>query len=308
MEGWGTSAPWCPRAPSLVYEEGNPVPEEAPSHSQNCSQCQTDVGTPFPGRLGRCSLPSMSNTALLEAMRAKQVSDRQLAEYVGVDIKTVARWLACPERLPHLKTRWLVADVLQTEERVIWPTAVRDAVKTGTDKEIVATYATAADVHRPDLGRFIKQAKEQLFFAKYTGYRLWTDIPFLANHLRARAQQGCRVRFVVGDPAAEITRITDQAEQGTATLPLATRINMTLQALAPLHELVEVRQTALVYGRGTLWADNEAIVSPSVVGHPGHLVPQLHLRRKMEGGLFDQLVVRHCEQLWEHAAPIQLSS
>ena len=79
----------------------------------------------------------MPNSPLRQAMADAKMTVRGLASAVGVDDKTVARWLSY-ERIPHPRHRWAAAEALGGDEAVLWPEAVRSAVKTGPDREIVA--------------------------------------------------------------------------------------------------------------------------------------------------------------------------
>ncbi|MER7959699.1 hypothetical protein [Streptomyces sp. NPDC096030] len=54
--------------------------------------------------------------------------------------KQVERWLADGELTPHARNRADTARALEVDEAMIWPKAVRDRLKLGTDREIVSSY------------------------------------------------------------------------------------------------------------------------------------------------------------------------
>jgi transcriptional regulator with XRE-family HTH domain len=223
----------------------------------------------------------------------------ELAEKVGADPKTVYRWTADEARVPHPRFRLAAADALKVDESMIWPEIVRASVKTGPDREIVSAYPTGAG--RPLRKDLVIGARHELVFVTYTAYRLWQEIPDVSAILRQKVADGCRVRFIIGDPAAEIARLTDQVEKTPLTIAL--RIETAHRELRPLADVVETRQTALCWGKGGERADDQAIVGWPVLGQLGAVGSSLHLRRRMDGGWFDKWC-QHCEALWEAATPV----
>lgn len=241
----------------------------------------------------------MGNDALRRLLSEHRVTTTDLARSVGVDRKTVERWLTEDGRLPHPTHRWAVCDALGVDEAMLWPEAVKSAFKTGPDREIVAVYPSGAG--RPLRRELISGARRELVFVTYTAYRLWLEIPGLSDMLREKVAGGCRVRFIIGDPAAEIAGLTDEVEK--TPLTIATRIEHAHRELEPLADIIETRQTALCWGKGGEWADDQAILGWPVLGQMGAVGSSLHLRRVQNGGLFDKWV-QHCEALWTVAKPV----
>ncbi|MFI9162811.1 helix-turn-helix domain-containing protein, partial [Kitasatospora aureofaciens] len=46
------------------------------------------------------------NHALRRALANAKMTETQLAEACGVDVKTISRWIANPTRIPHARHRW----------------------------------------------------------------------------------------------------------------------------------------------------------------------------------------------------------
>jgi transcriptional regulator with XRE-family HTH domain len=226
----------------------------------------------------------------------------ELAGRLGVDPKTVHRWLTNGGRVPHARTRWAAAEELEVDEVALWPRAVRFALKTGPEREIEATYPTRSAMPRTVWQRLIGEAQHELVLCGFTSYFLWSEVPDLSAVLRAKAGAGVRVRFVLGDPDSANTRRGEQLE----TTPLSTsmRIAHARRELEPLRDVVEVRQSDLGWGRSVWRGDHQAVASWNVLGTLGHESPVVHLRRRQDGGLFDQIAVRHTEALWAAARPL----
>jgi len=243
------------------------------------------------------------NDALRHAMAARGMSAQTLAERVGSDPKSVGRWVA-GSVTPHPTTRWAVADVLEEDEMALWPSAVRSTVKTGADREVHEVFPTHSAVPATLWQKLVNDAKREIVFCDVVSYWYWYEVPDLTRILREKAQTGCRVRVTVGDPADPAVRADEEATD--IPLTLTSRIQQTLHQLEPLRGLIEVRRTSMAAagGRSVYRGDDQAVAHWWLHGQMGIDFPALHLRRRMDGGIFDQMAVRHVDALWEAAAPV----
>src|SRR5690242_9761252 len=76
---------------------------------------------------------------LRRALVGARLRDIDVAQSLGVDPKTVQRWLG--GRVPHARHRWGVADLLSVHEYDLWPHL---AELPSIDPEVYATYPIAA--------------------------------------------------------------------------------------------------------------------------------------------------------------------
>ncbi|MEW2163879.1 DUF5919 domain-containing protein [Streptomyces sp. NPDC007084] len=242
------------------------------------------------------------NEPLQRAMARARITDRQLAERVSVDVKTVSRWLTEDGRIPRARHRWAVADVLGEDEGVLWPEAARKAVKLGPDREVISVYPYRSAVPASLWRTLITRAEQQLDFAGYTNYFLWLEQANFATALRRKATGGCRVRFIVGDPDSEVTRQREQ-DEGVA-LSLSTRIRVTLAELEKVREQVDARFSSGHTHLSVFRFDNDMIVTPLLTHSVGHDAPTLHLRRCQADGMFDRFA-SHVEELWRRGWPVR---
>lgn len=247
----------------------------------------------------------MSNLALRDAMFRAKMDEVDLAQACGVDPKTVTRWLADAARVPYPKHRHAAALALGEGADVLWPEAVREVVKTGADREIVSVYPYRSLCPASLWRGLITAADSELWFAGYTNYFLWLDHPNLRTVLRRKAQHGCRVRFLLGDPDSEVTRQREQVED--VALSVTTRIKISLEHLAKLRDVVgiETRYSDEHLALSVFRFDGDAIVTPHLGRLVGHDSPTFHLRRKQADGVFDRFTT-HVTELWERARPTQL--
>jgi hypothetical protein len=77
--------------------------------------------------------------------------------------------------VPHPRHRYAAADVLGVEEAVMWPDAVRTALKTNADREVVSVYPYRSACPHSLWGDLLAGAKRELTLAGYTNYFLWLE-------------------------------------------------------------------------------------------------------------------------------------
>lgn len=252
----------------------------------------------------------MTNTALRSALHGAGLTPRQLAYRVGVAPKQVERWLADAALTPHARNREDAARALGVDEEMLWPRAVKERIKTGTDREIIHSYPYRSACPSTVWAELIESTREDLFLAGYTNYFFWTQIPAFAATLRRKAEAGCRIRFLIGDPDGETTRQREVVED--VALSVSTRIRITLGELAkigPIEDL-EVRYSAPEdatnhVSLSVFRFDSEALVTPHLARLVGHDSPLLHLRKQDDRGMFSRFA-EHAEELWERGQRVTL--
>jgi transcriptional regulator with XRE-family HTH domain len=238
-------------------------------------------------------------------MAGAMMSERDLAAKCGVDVKTVARWVREEGRVPHPEHRWAACEALGVDEAVLWPDAIRSAVKTGPDREVVAVYPYRSSCPKSVWRNLISSASNELTFAGYTSYFLWLDIPNLRALLRRKADQGVRVRFLIGDPDSEVTRRREEIEG--VPLAVGVRIKVTLDELNRIRDSsgLEARFSDDHIAMSVFVFDEEMLVTPHLAKLVGHDSPMFHLRRRQDDGLYDRFA-GHVAELWESGRPVWL--
>ncbi|MFD8784628.1 DUF5919 domain-containing protein [Kitasatospora sp. NPDC059599] len=156
--------------------------------------------------------------------------------------------------------------------------------------------------------QLIAEARSEIFLAGYTDYFVWLEQPALLQTLRRKAEGGCRVRFLLGDPDSGSTRRREELED--VALSVSTRIRVTLENLAKLRDIdgVEARFSAPEdgpnhVGLSVFRFDEHALVTPHLARTVGHDSPLMHLRRSEEHGMFDRFA-DHIEELWSRGSDI----
>ncbi|MFB4304542.1 XRE family transcriptional regulator [Actinomadura sp. GTD37] len=192
------------------------------------------------------------------------------------------------------------------DEGMLWPEAVRKNMKTGPDREVIAVYPYRSACPKSVWRRLISEANKELTFAGYTNYFLWLEIPNLRDVLRRKAERGCRVRFLVGDPDSEVTRHREELEG--VPLTVGTRIRITLDELSKIITVpgVEARYGDDHIAMSLFIFDDEMLVTPHLANLVGHDSPMLHVQRQQEDGLYDRFAY-HAAALWNGGRAIEFT-
>jgi len=233
-------------------------------------------------------------------MLAAEVSPAALASVVGVDIKSVSRWLA-EECLPYPMTRVKIARHLKQRESFLWPALAIASGASGTSlAEFDRVWPTRSAVPTETWHALFEQARSQLDILVYAGGFLIESLD-LADVLRWKANQGTAVRVLVGDPSAAAVRL----RANELSLPwLPDRCGSTARYLDAVRSEpgVGVRCHRTTLYASTFRFDDVLLVNTHAFGVWAAQSPTLQLRRSPESSLFD-FYVSAFERVWLSGSP-----
>jgi transcriptional regulator with XRE-family HTH domain len=225
------------------------------------------------------------NTRLQSAMRAAQLDADAVARGVGVDPRTVQRWLN--GRVPHARHRWAAARLLGDDESRLWP-SLRRELASGAEAtaEVVAAYAHRADIPIGTWATLIESARTRIDLLGYAHLFLPEQHIDLISRIRQACAAGCRVRIMFADPDGPGVRDRDSLEHMNGTLPA--RIRMAMAYFDGLREVggVQIHVHDVHLYHAVYRFDDEMIVTPHLMGAHGPQHPALHLRRLGPDGIF----------------------
>lgn len=243
----------------------------------------------------------MANERLRAVLLQRGVTPNDLADEVGVDPKTIERWIA--GRVPYRRHRYQVATRLGTDEAYLWPGALAaEQVASASESEILVLYPHRWAVPRDVWGRLFDSAEEEIGILVYSGFFI-ADDPGLLALFRAKAAQGVRVRILVGDPdAPEVA--TRGAHEGIDEA-LAAKIRKVIVLYRPLRavEGVEIRKYSTLLYNSIYRADGEMLVNSHVYGAPAAQAPVMHLRQ-VAGGTMVTTYLESFERVWSESSPL----
>lgn len=257
----------------------------------------------------------MSNERLRSAIVEAGMSLGEFGDAVGVDPKTVERWIT-KERVPHRTHRLKSAGVLGRTDVFLWPTTESDPRSLAAAKaEFVDLYPNRGSVPSSTWVELLDSAHKSIDLLAYAGSFLHDSVPSFAERLSERAAAGVSVRLLFGDPTSDAVALRGK-EEGIGEL-MAARCSLTWNYLAPILNGVEVadRPDAEDQSPGggvearqhgcTLYAslfrfDDALLVNPHTYGAAAGHSPVMHLNRIPGGRLFTHYL-ESFERTWQKA-------
>lgn len=225
------------------------------------------------------------------------VDHAALARAAGVDSKTVSRWVH--GRVPHRRTRQVIAASLGEDESVLWP-AVRPDIAPGASctSEVVGAWAHRSDVPTSLWAGLLANATQRVDLLGYAFPFLLEVSPQAVPDLADRCRAGLTARIAVADPDCAHVAERDSLEQLGGTLP--GRIRLALLWLDGLSGIDTARvglHSVHLYN-SVFRFDDQMIVTPHVFRGHGYQHPTLLLRRLSPHGIFDTFAEQF-QQIWD---------
>ncbi|WP_186768062.1 helix-turn-helix domain-containing protein [Streptomyces qinzhouensis] len=243
----------------------------------------------------------MPNERLRAALAARGWTYTMLANAVGIDPKSVERWVNL-DRTPRRTAATVAADALGESVHVLWPALRQARPAPVVSPELVAFYERRSDLPVSAFVDLMMQAKERIDVLVYSGFWLTEDAAF-HQVVKEKSAGGVPIRFLMGDPASDAVAVRG-ADEGIGPA-LAGKIQNALINYAPFFGLpgVEFRLHGATLYNSIYRADDEMLANGHLYGVGAFMAPVLHLQRVPGGGMFDSYA-ESIERVWESARPI----
>ena len=226
----------------------------------------------------------------------------EVATHVGVDPKTVERWISIG-RTPHPRNCYDTASMLGVSASWLWPELAADRTSEASRAEVVCLYPHRAEAPKSLWVDVLQTAEHQIDLLAYASLFFAEEGPEVIGLLAKKAEADAQVRIVLGDPdSPEVALRGEEEGLGEA---IAGRIRM---ALAYYRPLINVPGIQMHLHRTTLYNsilrfDNQMFVNTHVYGAYGYIAPLLHLCRVEGGELFD-IYAASFEKVWAKSWPL----
>jgi transcriptional regulator with XRE-family HTH domain len=222
------------------------------------------------------------NETFSRALLRAGLTEQDVATRLGVDPKTVRRWLE-DRALPYRRHRWALATLLDTAETDLWP-QLRSAPPRAD--EVVAVYPHLSTVPREVWQHLFRWAEHEISLLDDPRQPLISDHD-VAEILADQARAGIRVRICLGDSGST------RADERSATA-----------RYAPLRDKGEIM---IRLHRGVAYsfiyrADDQLLAVQRAYGVRAGGAPVLHLKRTVSGDMF-ATYVESFERTWAEARP-----
>ncbi|PSK99304.1 hypothetical protein CLV63_10325 [Murinocardiopsis flavida] len=238
------------------------------------------------------------NDALRQALAASRLTDTDVAARIGVDPKTVRRWLS--GKKPYARHRWAAADLLGIAGSELWPEDEPRTPHVPATTSLRSIYPHRSDVPTDLWRTLFEEAEHEIGILVYSGLFLADDAGIL-RLLERKARAGVVVRVLLGDPDS-----TSVAQRGTDEGigdALAAKIRNALVLYRPLFGVdgIEVRLHATVLYNSIYRADDQLLINHHIYGAPASATPILHIDGRASAEMA-MTFVQSFEQTWETAA------
>ena len=245
----------------------------------------------------------MTNERLRAAITDAGLSLQQFGEKVGVDPKTVERWIT-KDRVPHRTHRMNAARILGKSDVFLWPATESDPrTRSATRAEFVDLYPSRGSLPVSTWVDLIDNAREAIDLLAFAGSFLHDAIPEFGERIAARAAAGVRIRLLFGDPESPAVALRGE-EEGIGEL-MAARCSLTWNYLTPLlHGVpgIEARKHGSTLYASLFRFDDQLLVNPHALGAPAGHSPIMLLNRIPGGRLFAHYM-ESFERTWQAAKP-----
>jgi len=229
----------------------------------------------------------MSNERLRTLMAERGITVTALGEKVGVDRKTVERWITTG-RTPHRTHRLTVAALLGKEDVYIWPDSVGDRQATAASAaELVTLFPTRGAVPLELWSTLLSGAEESIDLLAYAASFLHDAIPDYEHLLTERANAGVRIRLLFGDPDSPAVELRGEEESIEDLLSARCRLTWSYYERLLKHPEVGARRHGTTLYNSLFRFDNTLLVNTHAYGVPASHAPVLHLHRVAGGRLFE---------------------
>ncbi|GAA1544562.1 DUF5919 domain-containing protein [Actinomadura kijaniata] len=242
------------------------------------------------------------NDLLRRALADADLTEEDVAARIGIDLKTVRRWVA--GRMPYPRNRRALAGLLGADEADLWPQAALPRVPLPEPPalEILATYPHRWAVPRSVWQQHFESAGREIGILAYAGLFLAEDTGLL-RVLLDKAREGVGVRVLLGDPEGSHVSVRG-ADEGVGE-SLAAKIRNALVLYRPLCDVesVEIRLHDTVLYNSIYLADEDLLVNPHAYGVTASHAPVMRLRHVRDSDMAS-VYLDSFERVWTGANPL----
>jgi transcriptional regulator with XRE-family HTH domain len=245
------------------------------------------------------------NPRLRSALTDAGYTERNLAEDLGLDPKSVQRWIT-KGVTPHRSTAYRTAKILNVPMAWLWPALEQDGDE-ASRSEVVCIYPHRSETPRKLWLNVLEAAQRDIGLLSYASLFIPEENPESIKVLRKKAETGARVRIVLGDPDSPECVLRGVEERLYDAIPA--RVRMALTYYLPLVGVpnIEFHLHRTTLYNSIFYYDGEMLINQHLYGAYGYIAPILHLR-KVEGADFFDTYMKSFERVWEASYPIEESN
>jgi transcriptional regulator with XRE-family HTH domain len=213
----------------------------------------------------------MVNEPLRQALLRARLRENDVAARLGVDPKTVRRWLN--GRLPYPHNRAALAELVGADEADLWPSAGGPLALRSRPEELGTVYPHRWAVPRDIWVQLFGSAEREIAILAYSALFLAEDAGIL-RILADKGRSGVAVRVALGDPdGPNIAGRGEEEGIGDAVAAKVRNALLLYRAALGGVERVEIRLHRTVLYNSIYRADARSLVNQHAYGVPAAQAP-----------------------------------
>lgn len=240
------------------------------------------------------------NESLRQAMLRARLREDDVAARLGVDPKTVRRWLS--GRVPYPSSRAALADLVGADEADLWPDVGGPLTGRSRPEELAAVYPHRWAIPRNVWTHFFESAEQEIGILAYSALFLAEDAGLLGI-IGDKACNGVRVRIALGDPDGSSVTLRGQEEGIGDAMAAKVRNALMLYREALKSQNVEIRLHQTTLYNSIYRAGSQVFVNQHAYGIPASHSP-VYCYRESENGDMTAAYLKSLENAWKSAEPI----
>ena len=240
------------------------------------------------------------NEPLRRALLRARLREDDIAARLGVDPKTVRRWLT--GRVPYPHNRAAIAELVGADEADLWPDAGGLLAARTRPDELETVYPHRWAVPREVWVQLFGSAQREIAILAYSALFLAEDTGIL-RILADKSRMGVTVRMALGDPDGPNIAERGEEEGIGDAMPAKIRNALMLYRQLGAEQNIEIRLHRTVLYNSIYRADGQFLVNQHAYGIPAAQAPVFCLR-DADGGEMAALYLDSFERVWASSAPV----
>lgn len=239
------------------------------------------------------------NEPLRHALLRMRLREEDVASRLGVDPKTVRRWLN--GRVPYPHNRAAIAQLVDADENELWPDAGGLLAARARPDELETVYPHRWAVPRDVWVQLFSSAEREIGILAYSAFFLAEDAG-IVGILAERGREGVSVRIALGDPEGPLAAERGEEEGIGDAMPAKIRNALILFQPLGAAENIEIRLHRTVLYNSIYRADDRLLVNQHAYGIPAAQAPTFCLTAA-NGGEMAIIYLDSFDRIWTSSTP-----
>jgi len=241
---------------------------------------------------------------LRRALFRARLGEEDVAARLGVDPKTVRRWLE--GRVPYPRHRQAVSHLLGADEADLWPQVHAARTARSWPDEIKAIYPHRWAVPHEVWHQLFESAQREIAILAYSGLFLAEDFGLLGT-FASKARAGVSIRIALGNP--ESARVAERGTEEGISNAMIAKIQNALVLYRPLLDLenVEIRLHETRLYNSLFCSDDDLLVNQHTYGSPATNAPVFHIHGSRGSEIFTNYI-ESFRRIWSQSTGLDKGS